>query len=67
MNSIMGLTTAIKEMIYLEHYQHEGIYSMSTTRELQVEELGVMIEKLAIITDRCGLCDEKESNFTNCS
>ena len=66
MNSIMGLTTAIKEMIYLEQSQYAGIYSMTDTREGQVEEVGAMIDKLSIITDRCGLCSGGQSNFVNC-
>jgi len=67
MNSIMALMINLKEMIYLEKYQYMGIYSVNDTRESLLGEIGAMIDKLQIISDRCGLCDENSTNsITNC-
>lgn len=66
LNSLMTLMEALKEMIYLEKYQNLGIYTMDDSREAQVAEVGVMIDKLAIITDRCGLCDDTTDNVITC-
>lgn len=66
MNSIMALVEVLKEMIYLERSQYYGIYSMDNRRSEMYDEMGVMIDKLRIITERCGLCDEGSSNVIDC-
>ena len=66
LNSLLTLFEALKEMIYLERYQYLGIYTLSDTRDQMITEVGTMIEKLKIITDRCGLCDEDEDNTITC-
>ncbi len=66
MNSILTLTSSIIEMMCLEKYQYLGLFSMDQTRGNMVDILGSEIEKLKIITDRCGLCKEGESNCLDC-
>jgi len=66
MNSIMSLVDSVKEMVFLEIYQFFGVYSLTDKREDMIEQIGLMIEKLNIITDRCGLCSETESNSITC-
>ena len=66
MNSIRALIDSVKEKVYFERYQWMGIYSLSDTRQDFIEELGLMIDKLNIITDRCGLCSETDTNVTSC-
>lgn len=66
LNSLLTLFEALKEMIYLERYQYLGVYTLSDTRDAMVTEVGTMIEKLKIITDRCGLCDEDDDNTITC-
>jgi len=64
--SIRILIDQIKQMIYLDKYQYIGIYSIDTTRNDMIEDIGSMIDKLKIITDRCGLCDETMTNEIDC-
>lgn len=66
LNSLLTLFEALKEMIYLERYQYLGVYDLTDTRDEMVTEIGTMIDKLIIITDRCGLCDEDDDNTITC-
>ena len=67
MNMIRELITTIKEMVYMEKSLEIGYYSMAEAGDGVYAEIGQMIKKLKVITERCGLCDpDKEDNNSNC-
>jgi hypothetical protein len=66
MNSIMALVETLREMVLLEKAQYAGIYSMSVARRSMVDEMGAMMDKLHVITSRCGLCSGSETNCIEC-
>jgi len=65
-DTIRMLISQIEKMVFLDKYRYLGVYDVSIEREDFIEEVGTMVDKLKIITDRCGLCDELDTNIIDC-
>ena len=65
MNAIRELISSIMLMVQFNASQNMGVYGILDSSEDFIVEIGMMIEKLNIITSRCGLCDD-ESLITTC-
>ena len=66
MRMIRELVTTINQMVNLDRSQFIGIYPISTTQADLLTDIGQMIDKLKLITDRCGLCG-CDNNEIDCS
>ena len=53
---IRELITSINQMVNLQRSQYVGLYPISTSESDLLTDIGQMIDKLKIVTDRCGLC-----------
>jgi len=53
---IRELVTSINQMVYLQKSQYVGLYPITKSESDLLTDIGQMIDKLKIVTDRCGLC-----------
>ena len=63
---IRELVTSINNMVSLERSQFIGLYPISTSQTDLLADIGQMIDKLKIVTDRCGLCGKRDTLNMNC-
>jgi hypothetical protein len=66
MNMIWGLYTLIEKYIFLDRYKYLGILTINSQREDFITTVGQMVDKLKIITERCGNCTEDSNNDITC-
>lgn len=67
MLTIRELITSINQMVNLQKSQYVGLYPITQSESDLLSDIGQMIDKLKIVTDRCGLCSASEDLTTNCS
>ena len=60
MYMIRELITTINQMVNLDRSQFIGIYPITTSQSDLLSDIGQMIDKLKMITDRCGLCGHEK-------
>ena len=63
---IRELVTSINQMVNLEKSQFIGLYPLSTSQTDLLTDIGQMIDKLKIVTDRCGLCGGSDTLTLTC-
>ena len=66
MLTIRELVTSINQMVNLQHSQYVGLYPITQSESDLLTDIGQMIDKLKIVTDRCGLCGKTDSNDITC-
>ena len=66
LHTIRELITSINNMVYLERSQFIGLYPITTSQADLLSDIGQMIDKLKLVTDRCGLCGKGDSNNVTC-
>ena len=64
---IRELVTSINQMVDLQHSQFVGLYPITQSEGDLLTDIGQMIDKLKLVTDRCGLCTDAENLTLNCS
>lgn len=67
MTLIFGLINTIEQKVYVDRFQYIGVLSISDERNDFILEVGVALDKLKLVTDRCGLCSDEDTNvITDC-
>jgi hypothetical protein len=63
---IRELVTSINQMVNLQRSQYIGIYPITKSESDLLTDIGQMIDKLKLVTDRCGLCGRTDDNTITC-
>ena len=63
---IFALYTSLEQMIYYERSIYYGVYTVSTSRKSLMSQIGRMIEKLNVVVNRCGACDDEVVEDITC-
>ena len=66
MLAIRELVTSINQMVNLQRSQYIGIYPITKSESDLLTDIGQMIDKLKLVTDRCGLCGCTDDNDITC-
>jgi hypothetical protein len=66
MQIIRELVTSINQMVNLERSQFMGLYPITTSQSDLLSDIGMAIDKLKIVTDRCGLCGSDTTLDVTC-
>lgn len=66
LNNMITLYFAILGLVNTERLQFMGVLNISQDRLDYVHDIGAMIEKLNVISERCALCSDLDTNDVTC-
>jgi len=66
MNMIWGLYNSIAGYVFTDKWKYMGVLTITEDRMTFITQVGRMIDKLKVVSSRCGMCDDEATNDLTC-
>lgn len=63
---IYALYMTIDRLVYYERAKYEGAMTIDTERSALMSQVGRAVEKLKVVVNRCGMCEDEELEDITC-